>query len=269
MDCIDKQISGQSLVLAAELRAESENMMEFIRIQSLENRSALFQDIRNALHVQSLATMSNEPRLQSHSSEVDESVFELNTKTKTMRLGCTTRRPKVVRCKCQRGRSSVLRRFCPFGFRIDNQKCQECSVHGKLSSWSFSIEAKLSPWLNGALEFTLGVLSGRQGWSLLSSLKFHATVKRSKSPIFTLFDKLIRTCSTPRLSHRSPYGYVVPNVKVISLKWNTYDTRRNLRQLVQGIEKAISFGEASGSDMDENGCTLLTVSKFNICWSRQ
>ncbi|KAK6062948.1 hypothetical protein SCUP515_12872 [Seiridium cupressi] len=146
---------------------------------------------------------------------------------------------------------------------VENQNIRHCPAHGKVHSWSYSIQTKLGPWLSGVLEFTLGLQRHGHSWSPHTPLKFRATVKRTDSLLFKLFDEFVATCpqvqTSEPLEPRSPEEFVraKQGKQRRLLLWNKEATERNMTHLVRSIREVISSGRASGSDVDEQGHTLL------------
>lgn len=146
-------------------------------------------------------------------------------------------------------------------FPHENGQTRLCPIHGPIRTWSYHATANLSPFLNGALELTLGFLTTRRGFSMLPSLRFHGMVKRSESHLFVWFDDVEGILRQRASMIRNKA------LKSNTIQWQPLSPRQIARVvncmscLVEGIRRSIALGKASGSDTDENGRTLLFVSQ--------
>lgn len=191
---------------------------------------------------------------ESETSTVDVVKFHGATAKKGLRF---------PRCKCRSNMVSAIHKFGPFAYKTDRQAFQVCPLHRRIGQKSYSIEANLNPWANGLIQLSLGMLFQGKTWSILPKLKFQGTVRRSESPIFRLIDEFISSCSKvemgttwdgPGVLHDREGGMSVRFV------WDSRKTKDCLTGVIRGINESTSAGLASCSDMDEQGCTLLTVS---------
>lgn len=172
---------------------------------------------------------------------------------------------RSLRCRCRSNMVSETRKFGPFAYKTGRQASQICPLHGRIGQKSYSIEANLSPWANGLLQVSLGMLFQGGTWSILPPLKFQGTVKRSESPIFRLIDDFISSCSTMEKWNYDDTKTVGPlegnaEDEYVRLSWDSQRTKDGLAGVLRGIEESAATGLASYSDMDERGSTLLTVS---------
>ncbi|ETS73722.1 hypothetical protein PFICI_14668 [Pestalotiopsis fici W106-1] len=276
VDRIETTFSDYKLAVHAHVRAENEAKAE-LRTQQVMDRTAFLEDLRNELQDQLRAVI---PYLHAPGNAVPEletSTYEVNIPAGTASINCTapmtthTNRlqdsehsentVRSLRCKCNQGKITEVRNYGPLGFKIENHTPQNCPFHGKVSYWCYSIVAALSPWLQGALEFTIGASSRNRVWSITPSLRFRAIVRRVDSPFFTLFDEFVARC--PTFSHLEAIGdsrplLWRPGEGSGHLTWNHEFTRECMSDLIHGIKRTISLGQASASDVDENNNTLLT-----------
>jgi len=175
-------------------------------------------------------------------------------------------------CRCRRSRQNYLSKRGPLGFEIaresdHNPRCP--FYHTGSKSWSYSLSVHLYPFVNGTIALIIGYLSGAGGWSVAPPLRFYATVKRSRSVLFRLFDEVIQECTqlVPK-SHCATEdttqqlwrtGTSEP-FKSVYIEWDLAETANCLQRLVRSLTAAFCSGIASGSDKDENGHTMLLVS---------
>ncbi|KAK9416809.1 putative Fungal N-terminal domain-containing protein [Seiridium unicorne] len=274
---IKSMVSGQSIALESQMEIKNKALVELIREQSLLDRTAILADVRNELRTQLMGASAPYQRTPQELTRTKDSVFELNLTAGTAtysysaipsvgqinREGLTYSSSSPWKCTCRQGRSTKVWTYGKMGLRIENQNIRHCPVHGKVHSWSYAIQAKLGPWLNGVLEFTLGLQRYGHNWSPQTPLKFRATVKRGDSLLFTLFDEFVATC--PQLQILGSEAECEYSDKVVCrqakrhrlLLWNKEATERHMARLVRSIREVISSGRASGSDVDEQGHTLL------------
>ncbi|KAK6064248.1 hypothetical protein SCUP234_13077 [Seiridium cupressi] len=98
---------------------------------------------------------------------------------------------------------------------------------------------------------------------LVELIREQTTVKRTDSLLFKLFDEFVATCpqvqTSEPLEPRSPEEFVraKQGKQRRLLLWNKEATERHMTHLVRSIREVISSGRASGSDVDEQGHTLL------------
>ncbi|KAM0809546.1 putative Fungal N-terminal domain-containing protein [Seiridium cardinale] len=271
---IKSMVSGQSIALESQMEIKNKELAELIREQGMLDRTALLADMRNKLRTQLIRASAPYQPTPQKLTRTGDSVYEVNLTAGTAtysysaippveqinREGLTDSSPSPWRCTCRRGRTAKVWTYGRMGFRVENQNFRHCPAHGKVQSWSYAIQTKLGPWLNGVLEFTLGLQYGN-GWSPQMSLKFKATVKRTDSLLFKLFDEFVATCPQVQkpLDPRPPNGFVwSEQIKQRRLLlWNKEATERHMTHLVRSIREVISSGRASGSDVDEQGHTLL------------
>jgi hypothetical protein len=193
-DQIKRRISHGAVEISARMQANSESLQDFIQAQSISDRHALLQGIRNELHRLLLPVAPDQVRLGS-ALDAGDSAFQIDVQRRTAslhlsrsfapsdsgfeRLKSSSKHLGNIRCQCKRGRTTKIWNLGRFGFKMENQNPRYCPIHGYKQSWGYSVEAKLSPWLNKTLELTLGVLNNRNGWSMMPPLKYHGYVKRA------------------------------------------------------------------------------------------
>ncbi|KAI0158528.1 hypothetical protein BJ166DRAFT_306454 [Pestalotiopsis sp. NC0098] len=225
------------------------HMMQMAYLQAIQDKMGMTE-----VHTRVGSEANSGPRTESEASAVDVVKFCPEMAGKGARS---------LRCRCRSNMVSETRRFGPFAYKTGRQASQVCPLHGRIGQKSYSIEANLSPWANGFLQLSLGMLFQGGTWSILPPLKFQGTVKRSESPIFRLIDDFISSCST-----MEKWNYYVTGIQgplednayneYIRLSWDSQRTKDELAGVLHGIEEAAATGLASYSDMDERGSTLLT-----------
>lgn len=237
MEKVWTAVTDQNLLLATQLR-------DFIRVHSADNQKVLIGEIKDMFVTELVARAHHFVDHDRDSIKTDDYQSQPNAKTQSTAFGHTS----FPKCLCMRGRVITRKRYGLFQVKTDRHDNRVCPVHRGMAQHTYSIETKLSPWFNGALEVTLSVLRVNISWSILPSLTFHGTVKRSESPIYQLFDHLLAAY------HRGiPLGE--------EALWKSSDVRERLSDLICGIKRAVASGSASYSDVDEYGNNLLTVSR--------
>lgn len=281
LDLVANKISqGQQEILARMRSSEQAVMQQIIRAQSIMDPTSLLQEIRDGIRSGLQAEACLPLQGPSAIDEVAGSEFEVNITSGTVKYSCNDsstsplgRNHDMVafrkafgtwRCICRKTHSTKVWSCGPFGFKTGTRPVKHCSIHGESYSWSYSIEAKLSPWLHKVLEFTLGVNKSRQAWQILPSLKLNPVVERAKSPLFRLFDDFIDKCPTVSSDYReNTTRWWSRKARCgIFLEWDNSTTTRYMTELVCDIQQLITSGQASGSDVDEHGHTLLMVRLF-------
>lgn len=227
------------------------HMMQMAYLQAIQNKLGMTE-----VHTPVGSEASSGSRTESEANAVDVVKFYAATAGNGARS---------LRCRCRSNMVSEIRKFGPFAYKTERQASQVCPFHGRIGQKSYSIEANLSPWANGFLQLSLGMLFQGETWSILPPLKFQGTVKRSESPIFRLIDDFISSCSTMEKWNFHDTQIVGPlrgnsQMEFVRLSWDSQRTKDGLAGVLHGIEEAAATGLASYSDMDERGSTLLTVS---------
>lgn len=241
--------------------AGNDNYQEILRVQSLQmtHLRAIQDMLRSGMDVSMFRTPARSEDGLWHSDTRAETSTAENVKRQS-----TTKGPRSLRCKCHSKKLSSTRGLSFFALRTDQQAVQVCPLHGRVGQKKYTIEAKLHPWIYGSLQISLGVLFQGQACSILPSLKFQGTVKRSESPIFKLIDDFISSCSVSETDDYYAYPDSLisrtPQMTPVRLVWDSKKTKVCLAGVIRGIEEAAASGLASCNDMDERGCTLLTVS---------
>ncbi|KAI1375306.1 hypothetical protein F4677DRAFT_134202 [Hypoxylon crocopeplum] len=245
----------------------------------MTDRTALIEGISDLLMASAIQQSGDH---RNHPIDTMNSRFEVNLRRGTARLEASNHitqsdleleesvtrhgHQQGWRCRCRAGTSITRSAYGWFGFRLESQATQTCPIHGKKRARTYSIEAKLSPLLQGTLEFTLDILNGKRGWDIAPHLTFRAIVKRSESPIFQLLDQFIETQFTFRPFGGRYQSFPFTTNSFICEGKNgqlipTYGddfVADGLETLVHDIQNLIGSGQASGGDVDENGHTLLT-----------
>lgn len=270
--CISSQISEESTRLSVSLHTGHESMKDFFREQGLQNRHALLQDILHVFHKQLPTTVSRPQTSGKGSLEFDESTFGASTVTTVPKTSSRIRGLKTLRCKCKSGRFAKAVRVGPLQIRREQQPIKACPLHGTIGQQNYSVEANMSPFFNGSVQVALDVFfRGSRGWSILPSLRFHATVQRSKNPIFMLFDNFVSSCVKLEPANRNSKktlfettGEVDEDSRLVHLIWDRPNIKSRLASLIRGIEEATILGTASCSDVDQYGSNLLFVGAHNL-----
>ncbi|KAI1413166.1 hypothetical protein F5Y13DRAFT_189528 [Hypoxylon sp. FL1857] len=265
-----QKISGSTMLSSIQFRTQLSNHRSEIQ--------TLIQDIGSELKDELIGlAMKYAHNHNSNPIDTKNSIFEIDLRRETARFEASSyaiqpgSEPKEGtkfceylkpwRCKCRTGTYTTRWTCGRLGFRFITQPAQQCLVHGPKRACSYSIEAKLTPFLKGTLELTLGLFSRRKGWEISPYLRFKSIVKRSESPIFQLFDQFAESLVND-LSSKNRDQYVHNNRKAITgaplyLAEKEQFIRENVPRLVRRVEEVIRSGWASGGDADENGCTLL------------
>ncbi|KAI2469792.1 hypothetical protein F4781DRAFT_392969 [Annulohypoxylon bovei var. microspora] len=291
LNTLSQEIRGNVMLSSNKFHTQlSDHRVELSsRFQNVEHQVAL---IPHVIRSELQAALMDFTKQQSHTSrstpvQTGDSTFEIDLRCGTARLENSNHAiqpsPEPVghitphgrsgrwRCRCKAGISTTVWSYGKLGFRSKTQPVISCPIHGKRHEWSYSIEAKLSPFLLGTLELTLGLLSGRKGWGIESPMKFKSVVKRSESPIFQLFDHFVETWATT-ISEEEYYArthsiskWNVPLKKQQYFICEKQSFEKGVSSIIRGIQDSITSGQASGSDMDENGSTLLIEICVLLC----
>ncbi|OTB03010.1 hypothetical protein M426DRAFT_322237 [Hypoxylon sp. CI-4A] len=291
---IQAQVSDHQLKITSLLQARADDAMVLIRAQAIEDRTTLLQNIRKELKDVFSDSMEMHPYSRNGGSpDMRDSIFEIDIGRGTARLEVSddlrqlsTRSNDYVkphkpfkswRCRCKAGIARTTWAYGRLGFRVQTQAAHYRHVHRNKQAWSWSIEAKLSPFLKGTLDLTFGLLKEGREWKMSPSLAFRCTVKRDESPIFRLFDDFVETYAIID-DTKDEYGHVRSCRHnetyfcydegrdfplIVYLTWDDETMMEGFSRLVRQIEESIESGQASGADMDEDGRTLLT-STFHL-----
>ncbi|KAE9375943.1 hypothetical protein N431DRAFT_464004 [Stipitochalara longipes BDJ] len=104
----------------------------------------------------------------------------------------------------------------------------------------------------------MGATCGAGSWAIASPLKFYATIEKAKSPLFSEFDKFAGACGGLGISE---IGEADGNRQTLysywDLEWDIEKVAQFLDSLIEKLSSSFRAGNASGSDMDESGCTML------------
>ncbi|KAB5576264.1 hypothetical protein GE09DRAFT_619909 [Coniochaeta sp. 2T2.1] len=212
---------------------------------------------------------------------------------------------RAQRCRCRR----PFRKFTDTTFWALSFRAEESSEHwpecryakSGARSWAYSARAALTPFLNLTLELAIGATARGTTWSLASPLRFHGTVRRSKSPLFQAFDKLPSSCVSlyaikneegdyvvmdefgetsdgarfviRDLHHYYPWEdslrLILPDLRhgegsrSIYVRWDIDAVRCRLKDLSRQIRRMVQQGVSVG-DVDEQG-----LSSSNTCTCSQ
>ncbi|KAH9231281.1 hypothetical protein K456DRAFT_444836 [Colletotrichum gloeosporioides 23] len=138
--------------------------------------------------------------------------------------------------------------------------------------WSHSWSAHLRPFLDRVLEISLGASTGPGGtWTIFLPLRCRKFVERSKSPVFSAFDRLVelsvqkKACRMRASKLQSWWSdnscqKDAEEMHFYEIQWQPC-TRQNLKNLDQCLRDEISHGRFSGEETDQNGFTIL----FEFC----
>ncbi|OTA68779.1 hypothetical protein K449DRAFT_419385 [Hypoxylon sp. EC38] len=275
LSSLHQDIGGSTMLLSTQFQTQlSDHRSEF---------RSLFQDIKSELR-SALIGLTTQHSYNHNSDPIDNrnSIFEIDLRHGVAKLeasGHTTQSAaeledrmklygssKSLRCRCRTGNYTSRWACGRLAFRYETRALKSCPVHGKARAYSYSIEANLNPFLRGTLELTLGLLSGVKGWQIAPPLKFKSTVKRSESLLFQAFDQwgkdFFDFLTRPKIHTPGPSNIIVDinSEEEGGLVWKCHKqfVRSSILKLARRIEEVTKSGQASGSDVDEDGSTLLT-----------
>lgn len=175
-------------------------------------------------------------------------------------------------CSCRPKSKCATFRKGNIGFDALSQSSHrdDCpSRHSGWRLWYYSFTVCLHPLLDKVVEFTLGAATGPGGWTIMPPLKVNNIVKRSESPIFQAFQRFPKLClieSASRNDHRIYRRSQRSDQKRFRAGWEdaryvwSPETGRHLEDIEFLLRKETSCGRFSGSDVAENGLTILFVS---------
>jgi hypothetical protein len=174
------------------------------------------------------------------------------------------RGPKpILQCHCRPSQNLVTVRRGVFKFEYE--RCAQHDPHcpfnqSNVQSWLYTLTIRLLPFLNKTVALTLGATFGAGSWAIASPLRFYATTERAKSPLFSEFDKFAGVCGRLGISEIDEVdGYRLLHL-YSDFEWDIAKVVQFLDNLIEKLSSSFRAGNASGSDMDESGCTMLHVS---------
>jgi hypothetical protein len=287
-------IANKHVEIKTELQARNNDLRSLVMTQQDELVAAIREQMLSSLR-QFLPEHGNHLAVPTtggvRSPAFAQTAFEINTRTSTATLELLSQPPEREvntppgwmsgrsllegrRCTCRTGMSMKTSGFRRFGFRIESQAKGSCPLHGKRYSWRYYVTAHLSPLLNGIVEFSFGAFSRQGQWAIAPLLRFRATVKRSETRIFQLFDELQTflwyeharfDTTTKQLADLSwpvtAWFRVGSKIQFSYLQLTKDIVAKGLQSLLGGLLVACKSGLASSfGACDEDGNTLLTVS---------
>ena len=146
---------------------------------------------------------------------------------------------------------------------IHKPDCPLSAVDG--GSWRYSLSMQLLPFLRKTIELTCGVSFSGGGFELSSPLRVWHTVRRSKSPVFRLFDAFPTFCneqgSEPKIL--AEYNSSLSG-RFVQLSCSAQSVDEYLSHIIETIMSLASQRQISPWRVrDEFGSTLLHVSLTN------
>lgn len=154
----------------------------------------------------------------------------------------------------------------PTSFSVQSRESRgaPCPSHKTIQhSTAYIMRASLLPIIRKAIEITFTASSGGGGFSLSSGLRIINTVRRSSSPAFALFDSTYSFRTRRNVKKRtqtSVYRREGEDVLWFNWEWDHVGISAHLKYIIIELQRLFSSGQASASDQDENGRTLLHVS---------
>jgi hypothetical protein len=174
------------------------------------------------------------------------------------------------RCHSQWRQKFVARG--PFSFRFKTGGRHEPTCRRRCSSalsWKYQLGIQLLPFLNKTVELTFGATFRGGGFQIEPPLTVFATVKRSESCIFQLFEQFPDQCGarkrcmdqpTPAGLWRLQKGELEQDYEMfIGYSWDVTVAKRRLKQVHDSLLEASKNGIGSISDKDQYGHTILHV----------
>lgn len=174
------------------------------------------------------------------------------------------RGPKpILQCHCRPSQNLVTVRRGVFKFEYE--RCAQHDPHcpfnqSNVQSWSYTLTIRLLPFINKTVALTLGATFGAGSWAIGSPLRFYTTTERTKSPLFSEFDKFAGVCGRLGILEVDEVGRCERLRRYREFEWDIPKVAQFLDNLIKKLNSSFRAGNASGSDMDESGCTMLHVS---------
>ena len=177
------------------------------------------------------------------------------------------------RCHSQWKQKSVARG--PFSFRFKTGGRHEPTCPQKCPStlsWKYQLDIQLLPFLNKTVELTFGATFCGGGFQVESPLTVFATVKRSESRIFQLFEQSPDRCGARKRRVNQPAAWwrlqkgdrEQDYEMFFGYTWDVEVAKRQLQQVHGSLLEASENGFGSISDKDEYGHTILHVRSEEI-----
>jgi hypothetical protein len=170
-------------------------------------------------------------------------------------------------CHAQWKRKSVGRGLLSFHYETRGRHEPTCPQRrSSAHSWKYQLAVQLLPFLNKTVELTFEAIFQGRGFQIEFPLTVFATVKRSESCIFQLFEQFPDRCGAQfRHAKWSSYMWSLKgegegNEKLfLGYEWDIRVARQQLQQAHQFLLEANMRGVGSISDKDEYGHTILHV----------
>lgn len=177
------------------------------------------------------------------------------------------------RCHSQWKQKSVARG--PFYFRFKTGGSHEPTCPQKCPSalsWKYQLGIQLLPFLNKTVELTFGATFCGGGFQVESPLTVFATVKRSESRIFQLFEQFPDRCGARKRRVNQPAAWwrlqkgdrEQDYEMFFGYTWDVEVAKHQLQQVHGSLLEASENGIGSISDKDEYGHTILHVRSEEI-----
>ncbi|KAL8341603.1 hypothetical protein RB598_003504 [Gaeumannomyces tritici] len=188
-----------------------------------------------------------EPRAKDKDALAQQAAWQLGRYPSALGEACdgvrTESRRRKMRCWC---RPSVETRSAAGGIlRFEAERSArhlpDCPRNAP-SSWRYSLSFRLAPFLNKAIQLTLGATSGAGGWSLAPPIRVVPRVRAVDSPVYRLFDAYK---DIPRYESRDP-----TSVEAVMSK---------LKQLHRGLEECLQKRPTSFYEIIDLGWTDITI----------
>lgn len=168
------------------------------------------------------------------------------------------RSSRTFRCTCklqvyQRSQAFGPARFIYESSVNHNFQCPMYALRTQSTATGFTINTW--PLLSASVEVLFQTTTGAGGYAFSPTLKYHAVVRRSKTPAFVLFDELWSKLGTRRGGPRRPNPQ---SHRILGL----IDTRAEFTNTIEKVEAMLTVQPALALARDEFNSTLFLVSIF-------
>ena len=190
----------------------------------------------------------------------------------------SSRRHRSMKCKCNQVnvRKQSAWRKGPFTVEYDFRaahvtQCPYYRLHRR--SWSYSLSARLLPFVQRAVQITFEATFGAGGSSIGPSLRYFGVVDRSNSPAFQLFDDFPDRCACRIYPFRRTFDQGIYRVsegqswqleksshEYFYFKWDPELLKTEIPKLRRDLSLLLSTDRSSAAYSDKFGNTLLHAS---------
>ncbi|KAI9164088.1 hypothetical protein HJFPF1_05724 [Paramyrothecium foliicola] len=162
-------------------------------------------------------------------------------------------------CRSHRNTKSATFGFLSFHYETRDSHSPTCQEkYMRSTSQKFRLALQLLPFLNRTVELTFGATFYGGGFHIDPPLHLFATVQRSRSYMFRLFDSFPESCNAvTKGSEKQDNMWSTPGTSFNRYEWDVEQARLQLQLLYRSLLDMERNGLGSLQDRDENGHTVL------------